>query len=116
MKLAAIAVAMAAIAFAAPRAHAEPVDRWPGVAAAYVVEVDGVTRWAHDAGAGLPPASLTKILTALVVIEAVGDDALVTVSARAASAQGARIGLRRGMQLPVGVLLSSMLLRSANDA
>jgi D-alanyl-D-alanine carboxypeptidase (penicillin-binding protein 5/6) len=116
MKSAAFAVAMAAIAFAAPRSQAEPADRWPGVATAYVVEVDGVARWAHDAGARLPPASLTKILTALVVIDAVGDDALVTVSARAAGAQGARIGLRRGMQLPVGDLLAAMLLRSANDA
>lgn len=116
MKSAAFAVAMAAIAFAASHAQAEPVDRWPGVAAAYVVEVDGVTRWAHDPGARLPPASLTKILTALVVIDTVADDAIVTVSARAAKAQGARIGLRSGMQLPVGDLLAAMLLRSANDA
>jgi D-alanyl-D-alanine carboxypeptidase (penicillin-binding protein 5/6) len=113
---AALAAAAAAIALAGPAAHAEPVDRWPGVAAAYVVEVDGVARWAHDASARLRPASLTKILTALIVIEAVGDDAVVTVSARAAAAAGARVGLRRGMQVPAGDLLTAMLLRSANDA
>jgi D-alanyl-D-alanine carboxypeptidase (penicillin-binding protein 5/6) len=116
MKLTAFAVAVAAIAFAAPRTHAEAVDRWPGAAAAYVVEIDGVTRWAHDASARLRPASLTKILTALVVIDSVDDDAIVTVGPRAAAAQGARIGLRRGMQLTVGDLLAAMLLRSANDA
>jgi D-alanyl-D-alanine carboxypeptidase (penicillin-binding protein 5/6) len=38
------------------------------------------------------------------------------VSAQAAAAQGSRIGLRRGMQLSAGDLLSAMLLRSANDA
>jgi D-alanyl-D-alanine carboxypeptidase (penicillin-binding protein 5/6) len=116
VKLAAFAVAVAAIASAALQARSEPVDRWPHAAAAYVVEVDGVTQWAHAASARLPPASLTKILTALVVIDAAGDDALVTVSARAAKAHGARIGLRRGMQLPAGDLLDAMLLRSANDA
>jgi serine-type D-Ala-D-Ala carboxypeptidase (penicillin-binding protein 5/6) len=116
MRSAALAVAVAAIAWAGPAVRAEPVDRWPGVAAAYMVEVDGVTRWAHEASARLRPASLTKILTALIVIEAVDNDAIVTVGARAAAAGGARIGLRRGMQLPAADLLSAMLLRSANDA
>ena len=119
MRLTALAVA-AAIALGAAvitlGADAQPVDRWPGAAAAYVLEVDGAERWSHDASARLRPASLTKILTALVVMESAGDDALVTVSAHAAGAQGARIGLRRGMQLPVGDLLTAMLLRSANDA
>ena len=114
--LTALAVAAAAFALGAHRADAQAVDRWPGVAAAYVVEVDGIERWSHAANARLRPASLTKILTALIVIESGGDDAIVTVSGRAASAQGARIGLRRGMQLRVGDLMTAMLLRSANDA
>ncbi|MET0917922.1 MAG: serine hydrolase [Burkholderiales bacterium] len=116
MRLTAVTVAAAAIALGAHRADAQPVDRWPGVAAAYVVEVDGAERWSHDASARLRPASLTKILTALVVMESAGDDELVAVSAHAAAAQGARIGLRRGMQVPVGDLMTAMLLRSANDA
>ena len=116
MRLAALAVAAAALALGAHRADAQGVDRWPGVAAAYVVQVDGADRWSHAASARLRPASLTKILTALIVIEGAGDDAIVTVSPRAEAAQGARIGLRRGMQLTVGDLLAAMLLRSANDA
>jgi len=116
MRLTALAVAAAAIALGAHRVDAQPVDRWPGAAAAYVVEVDGAERWSHDASARLRPASLTKILTALVVMESAGDDELVAVSAHAAAAQGARIGLRRGMQVPVGDLMTAMLLRSANDA
>ena len=86
MRLTALAVAAAR---SAPRrsrigADAQAVDRWPGAAAAYVLEVDGAERWSHDASARLRPASLTKILTALVVMESAGDDALVTVSAHAA--------------------------------
>ena len=116
MRQAALAVAAAVIALGACRADAQPADRWPDAAAGYVVEVDGVARWAGHPSARLRPASLTKILTALIVIESVGDDALVVVSARAAAAQGAKIGLRSGMQLSAGDLLTAMLLRSANDA
>jgi serine-type D-Ala-D-Ala carboxypeptidase (penicillin-binding protein 5/6) len=116
MRLTALAVVGAVVALVAHRADAQAADRWPDVAAAYVVAVDGVERWSHAANARMRPASLTKILTAVIVIESGGDDAIVTVSARAASAQGARIGLRRGMQMRVGELLTAMLLRSANDA
>ncbi len=116
MRRAALAVALTAIALAAERAHAQPVDRWPDVAAAYLVEVDGSERWSRNAQTPQRPASLTKILTAIIAIDSVDDDAVVTVSARAAAAQGARIGLRRGMQLRARDLLAAMLLRSANDA
>ncbi|MFO1303432.1 MAG: serine hydrolase [Burkholderiales bacterium] len=112
----ACAVAFTAIASAAQPAQPQPADRWPDAAAAYLVEVNGSARWSRNAEEPQRPASLTKILTAIVAIDAVGDDALVTVSARAAAAQGARIGLRRGMQLRAHDLLTAMLLRSANDA
>ena len=117
MPRAALAVACAIVlAFAAHPARAQPADRWPDAAAAYLVEVNGNARWSRNAHAPQRPASLTKILTAVIVIDGVDDDALVTVSARAAAAQGARIGLRRGMQMRAGELLAAMLLRSANDA
>jgi len=115
MRLTALAAA-ATFALSAHGAQSQAADRWPQVAAAYVVEVDGMERWSHAADARLRPASLTKILTALIVIERGSDETIVTVSARAASAQGARIGLRRGMQLKMADLLAAMLLRSANDA
>ncbi|MFO1311284.1 MAG: serine hydrolase [Burkholderiales bacterium] len=113
---AAAAVALAAVALAAPVARAQAADRWPDAAAAYLVEVDGTPRWSRNAQARERPASLTKILTAIIVIDGVDDATPVTVSARAAAAPGARIGLRRGMQVRAGDLLSAMLLRSANDA
>ncbi len=112
-----VAVALAAAAWlpAAARA-AEPPNPWPDAAAAYLVRIDGVERWAAAASTRQKPASLTKILTALLVLEAVAPTAEVVVSARAARADGARIGLAAGMRMRVADLLTAMLLRSANDA
>ncbi len=89
---------------------------WPDAAAAYLVRIDGVERWSARASTRQKPASLTKILTALLVLESVAPTAEVVISPRAARADGARIGLAAGMRLNVGDLLTAMLLRSANDA
>jgi D-alanyl-D-alanine carboxypeptidase (penicillin-binding protein 5/6) len=110
------ALALAAGAFCAWSAPATAYDRWPDAATAYLVEVDGVARWSRSDRLPLPPASLAKLLTALIVVETVRDDAIVTVGGRAAAAKGARIGLRAGMRLSAGDLLAAMLVRSANDA
>ncbi len=86
-------------------------------AAAYLVEVDGRVLWSRHADTPLPPASLTKLMTALLVLEGgkpLGD--IVTVSPHAAGAQGARLGLKRGEQLQLRDLLTAALLQSANDA
>ena len=107
----AVLVAMATAAHAAT-----PTDPWPDAAAAYLVRIDGAERWSSNASARQRPASLTKILTALLVLDAVPVNAQVVVSPRAARAEGARIGLVAGMRLTVGDLLTAMLLRSANDA
>lgn len=96
-----------------------PGDPFPGVAHGYVVEVDGVARWGFAADTPLPPASLTKLMTALVVVAAKGaalDGADVTVSPHAAATGGARLGLRAGEAMRAGDLLAAMLVRSANDA
>jgi len=91
-------------------------DAFPTVAVAYAVEADGTVLWAGNAAKALPPASLTKIMTALLVIERDQLEAVVRVSAAAASETGARIGLRAGDRMKVRDLLTAALLRSANDA
>lgn len=64
-----------------------------------------------------PPASTTKILTAIIAIERLPAGAAVTVSARAAAQrQGAFAGLVAGERWQVGDLVLAMMLRSANDA
>lgn len=105
-----------AVAVASAGAAAAPPDPYPDVARAYVVEVDGQPLWAGNADAPLPIASLTKLMTALLVAEAGAPDAVITTSATAAAETGTRIGLRRGERARRGDLLAAMLIRSANDA
>ncbi|MEO8059165.1 MAG: serine hydrolase [Burkholderiales bacterium] len=90
---------------------------FPGGAAAYLVEVQGQATWSRDADRALPPASLTKIMTALLVLESgVPLDDAVGVSAAAARAGGTSLRLRAGEQMRVRDLLAAALLKSANDA
>jgi len=105
-----------ATAVAAPGAASE-AQPFPGGAAAYVVEVQGRTLYAHRAERALPPASLTKIMTALLVLESGRPlDDVVTVSARAQRETGASLRLRAGERMRARDLLAATLLASANDA
>ncbi len=62
------------------------------------------------------PASTTKVMTALLVLENLPLDRVVTVSRRATLTQPSKINLRRGERYKVSDLLYAMLLNSANDA
>ncbi len=106
------------IGFAAGGAAAAPViDRYPRAASAYVVAIGDTVKWARAADRPLPPASLTKLMTAIVLLESDWDPAaIVTVSPRAARAIGARAGLEAREQLTAASLLAALLVRSANDA
>jgi D-alanyl-D-alanine carboxypeptidase (penicillin-binding protein 5/6) len=64
----------------------------------------------------LPPASTTKILTALVALEKLNLNAKIPVSARAANVAPSRIGLQAGDTLYAQDLLYGLLLKSGNDA
>ena len=110
-RIAAIALLVCATAQAAA-----PTDRYPDVAAAYWVEVDGRPLWAGHADQRLPMASLTKLMTALVAVEQGDLDTWVEVSAGAATETGTRLGLRRGASAFRRDLLLAALVRSANDA
>jgi D-alanyl-D-alanine carboxypeptidase (penicillin-binding protein 5/6) len=105
-----------AAAAAALVAAAEPVDRFPDAAASYLVAVDGEILWARAPDAPRAPASLAKILAALVLLTDPPDGEWITVSDRAAAETGSRIGLRAGEQLRMADALAAMLVASANDA
>jgi D-alanyl-D-alanine carboxypeptidase (penicillin-binding protein 5/6) len=113
---AAVAWTLLSCVAATGSAVAAVVDRFPDAAAAYLVSADDVPLWGARMRERLPPASLTKMMTALVVAESLDLDAVVTVSARAARAGGARMGLATGARLRVDALLAGLLLRSGNDA
>lgn len=62
------------------------------------------------------PASTTKVMTALLVLEHLPLDKIVTTSARATRAQPSKIYARPGERFRVRDLLYALLLKSANDA
>lgn len=85
-------------------------------ATSYLVKVNGEVVRQQNAGIRRAPASLTKMMTALVVLEKCGLDDVVMVSRGAARETGSRIGLRRGERFKVRDLLAATLIASANDA
>lgn len=91
-------------------------DAFPRVAGAYLVKRDGHVLWAEDADQRMSPASLTKMMTALVLLESGRFAETVTVSRAATRERGSRIGLRAGEQLMARDLLAAMVVHSANDA
>ena len=69
----------------------------------------------------LPPASVTKVMTLLLVMEAIEDgklklDDTVTASAHACSMGGSQIYLKEGEQMTVEDMVKSVVISSANDA
>lgn len=62
------------------------------------------------------PASTTKILTALVVLESLPLDLTVRIPAQAAGVEGSSVYLKAGEEFTVEELLYALMLRSGNDA
>ena len=81
----------------------------------------GTVLYTQNADEALPPASVTKIMTLLLVMEAIDSgtvrmDDTVTVSSNAASMGGSQIYLKEGERMSVDDLLKSVVIASANDA
>jgi D-alanyl-D-alanine carboxypeptidase len=70
---------------------------------------------AHDADARLAPASLTKMMTALVAVERAPLSTPIVATERSMS-EPAVIGLEPGDQLPLEEMFYGLLLSSGNDA
>lgn len=77
----------------------------------------GQVYYAKDAGKSREPASLTKLMTAILAVESGKLDEVVEVSQRAASVSvGSTIGLNKGDRITLENLLKAALITSANDA
>lgn len=81
----------------------------------------GTVLYSQNAEQALPPASVTKVMTLLLVMEAIDAgtirvDDTVSVSANAASMGGSQVFLEEGEQMTVEDLLKSVVIASANDA
>ncbi len=97
------------------RAESLP-DPAPDAARAYLVEIDDALVWSHAASTPLPTASLTKMMTALLVLEAWRPEEIVTANAAVVAATGSRLGLRVGDRMRLSDLLAGAVIASANDA
>lgn len=97
--------------------HAEAPDPYPTAARSYLVVLDQQLLWQRAPTQRLQPASLAKLLTALVVLDSKWNaERWITVSNSAASVPPSRLGLKAGEQITSGAALAAMLIRSANDA
>ncbi len=76
----------------------------------------GRVLYEHESGKRLSPASLTKIMSALVILEKGQLDDLVTVSKNAARAHKTHLRVKPGQVFKLEDLLKAMLIVSANDA
>ena len=81
----------------------------------------GEILYAKNPDEALPPASVTKIMTLLLVMEAIDSgqiqmNDMVSVSENAASMGGSQVYLEPGEQMSVEDLLKSTVVSSANDA
>jgi len=77
----------------------------------------GRVLWRHAPARVLPIASLTKMMTALVVADRVRPGARVPITRQALAYHGSGVGLLpRGRSIPVRTMLYGLLLPSGNDA
>ena len=81
----------------------------------------GKVLYSQNQDQALPPASVTKIMTLLIVMEAIEEgrisyDDIVVASANACSMGGSQIYLEQGERMSVEDLLKSVIIASANDA
>lgn len=94
----------------------------PGIPSEYLCDLaTGTTIFEKDADTPRHLASVTKIMTMLLVLEACdrGDitlDDTVTVSAYSSNMGGSQVYLKEGEQFPVRELLKCVAVVSANDA
>jgi serine-type D-Ala-D-Ala carboxypeptidase (penicillin-binding protein 5/6) len=94
---------------------------FPAITAASGILIDtdtGTILWEHNEHQALPPASTTKIMTALVALQNFRDDHRITITSSALNQQWdeTKMGLTAGQTLTVRELLYGMLMVSANDA
>jgi len=97
-------------------ASAVSADAIKSRAAVVMDAVTGKVLFAKNPDIRLMPASTTKLMTALVVVDSTDVNDVVTVSARAASAPPTKIGLKKGDTVLIETLLNAALIKSANDA
>lgn len=96
------------------------LEELPCKAAILMDASTGEVLYEQNADEALPPASVTKVMTLLLVMEAIEAgkiklDDMVRVSANAASMGGSQVFLEEGEQMSVEEMLKCVVIASAND-
>lgn len=103
-----------------PAATPTPGPGGAGITSAAAILVnlsdEGQILFTRSARIPRAPASLTKVVTALVARDEYGIDEVVTASPLVLQTRGSDLGLEPGMQITVRELLYALLLKSANDS
>ncbi|HZG55417.1 D-alanyl-D-alanine carboxypeptidase family protein [Paenibacillus sp.] len=103
-------------------AEAPVVDLAPNARSAILMDADtGTVIFEKNKAEKLPPASITKIMTMLLIMEALDEGKIkledqVTTSEYAASMGGSQIFLEVGEQMSVNDMLKGIAMASGNDA
>ena len=111
----------AVLLLSAPAGAAGAAPAVEAQAAVLMEQETGTVLFEHNAHDKLEPASVTKVMTLLLVMEAVDSGRLtmdepVTVSANAASMGGSQVYLKENEQMTVDELLKAVAVVSGNDA
>lgn len=100
----------------------ETLDLAPDVKSAILIERDtGKLLFEKEVHQKLPPASMTKIMTLLLIMEEIDKDGLkldetIRISENAASMGGSQVFLGTGEEISVKDLLKGIAIASGNDA
>lgn len=129
-----LAALLAALIFLSPTAYAvegsydpaaasaaDPIPDSTAQATLLMDAATGTVLWAENADEALEPASVTKVMTMLLVCEAIDAGQLeaeqtITTSAHAAGMGGSQVYLEEGERMTVRELLKAVAVASGNDA
>src|SRR5699024_3376996 len=106
----------------AEEAQVDELDLAPHAASAILMERDtGEIIYQKNAHEPLPPASMAKLMTLLLTMEAIDQgelklDEMIRISERASSMGGSQVFLAAGQEMSVDDLLKSVAIASGNDA
>lgn len=115
MRIAQLAAAVV-LAFFVPSLAASGAEPKIDAAAWYLVGHDGSVLARNDAARSRAVASITKVMTAVVVLEQARLSDVVRIPPRATGAGESSAALRTGEELTVAELVRAMLVPSGNDA
>jgi D-alanyl-D-alanine carboxypeptidase (penicillin-binding protein 5/6) len=107
------------LSIGASPAHAAHVGGRSLITAKAAILVDddsGAILWEHNPDLPLPPASTTKIVTAMLALQSGRLEDSLSVTAEASQAPPSKISLRPGWKMRLRDLVYAVLLNSANDA